>query len=213
MLVQKKVLKITIAAEMHFFEPEIVKTIADNGYKVSNLISDREGIYLFVLNSKPDFLFLYGEFGVEIIQQIKSDFSLQTRCVLVLSSTDRASLISCLYSLSDSFLHINSSDEEYVQCLEHLKSGKRFISPIIINKLFHAPTFDYQKMINQLGQKERDVFRYIGCSYTVKQIANLLFISPFTVETHRSNIIKKLGLKNAKELRQLTAKLVHNYGF
>jgi DNA-binding CsgD family transcriptional regulator len=48
----------------------------------------------------------------------------------------------------------------------------------------------------ELTRRELEIIRLITDSYTAKEIAEILFISPKTVDTHRGNILKKLGLKD-----------------
>lgn len=51
-----------------------------------------------------------------------------------------------------------------------------------------------------ISKREQEIIRLIADGLTTKKIATTLFISPFTVETHRQNILLKLGLKNSAEL-------------
>jgi DNA-binding NarL/FixJ family response regulator len=212
MTVQKSNLNIVLASENPFFKANIIKTVDDFANQVSHLVADEKSLYQFVLASKPDILFLNGNSAIKLIQQIKSNFSLQTRCVFILPTLGEIDLIQCQHLLADAILCTDSNPEEYAVCIKSLTIGERFVSPQVNHKLFRYPAIsEYQMLMKKLGNKEQEVFRYLGYNYPVKQIADILFVSPFTVESHRSNIIKKLGLSNAKELRQLTAKLVYAY--
>jgi len=51
-----------------------------------------------------------------------------------------------------------------------------------------------------LTQREREIIKLIAEGLTSQQMADQLFISPRTVETHRANVMKKIGVKNAVEL-------------
>jgi len=52
----------------------------------------------------------------------------------------------------------------------------------------------------ELTMKEIEIVKHISEGLTSKEIADKLFLSPRTVETHRHNILKKLGLSNAAQL-------------
>ena len=52
----------------------------------------------------------------------------------------------------------------------------------------------------KLSYREREVVELIAYEYTSKQIADELFISPHTVQTHRKNVNSKLGITNPAEL-------------
>jgi len=56
--------------------------------------------------------------------------------------------------------------------------------------------------MEQLSDRELEVFEQIGRGHTTRQIAERLFLSPKTIETYRENIKSKLSLRNATELTQ-----------
>ena len=58
-----------------------------------------------------------------------------------------------------------------------------------------------------LSEREQQVFRVLAEGNTTQQIADLLTVSPKTVEKHRSNIMRKLGLKDRLELVKLAIKI------
>lgn len=81
--------------------------------------------------------------------------------------------------------------------IELMKSGYAFTPPAEINNL--------------LTRQEKKVLKYVIRDFGNKEIAAELFISPRTVETHKRNLIRKLGLKDARELRQLGLKMAGDH--
>ena len=61
--------------------------------------------------------------------------------------------------------------------------------------------------LDKLTRRESEIFRMLVTGTVPKEIARRLFISPKTVETHRTNIGRKLSLRTAAELTRLAAKL------
>lgn len=184
-------------------------------FQVGTIIAEKEGIYQFIVNTKPDIIFLYGESAKEIIQEIKSNFFLSTRCVLVVPYSSKPFFSYEFQVLADAYIAESSEEEIYHNCINHLVMGKRFICPTITERLMQKTfAFEYNHIISKLGKKEYQVFRLIGYNYTIKRIAESLYISTNTVESHRNNLIKKLSISNAKELRQLASQIVysHNHG-
>ena len=57
-----------------------------------------------------------------------------------------------------------------------------------------------EAVVSRLSDRELEVLRYIGQGYSTREIASLLCLSVKTVETHRSHLIKKLHLQNARNL-------------
>lgn len=209
-LLKDRKVKVLLAATQNVFINTFAELFKESDFQIGNIIAEKANIYQFIVNTQPDIAFLHGESSSEIIQQIKSNFSLTIRCVLVVSFVDASFLIRGIHTLADAYITENGNDDEYKLCVERLIAGERYISPKIIEKVFRdIPATDYTEVINKLGKKEYEVFSLIGFSYPIKKIAESLYISTNTVESHRNNIIKKLELNDAKELRQLASKVVY----
>lgn len=209
-LLQDRRVKVILAATQNNNINTFAKLFKESDFQFSNIIAEKANIYQFIVNTQPDIVFLYGESATEIIQQIKSNFSLTIRCVLVDSFADSPFLNRGIHIMADAYITENCTDEEYKLCIERLIAGERYISPKIIEKVFsNNPNTNFAEVINKLGKKEFEVFSLIGFSYPIKKIAESLYISTNTVESHRNNIIKKLELNDAKELRQLASKVVY----
>lgn len=93
-------------------------------------------------------------------------------------------------------------------------AGERFLSPEISRRLINQAlgASDVTKTpVEQLTDRELEIFRMIGEDLTTGAIANRLFLSTHTIDTHRENIKRKLGAKNAGELnRQAVQWLLEN---
>lgn len=81
---------------------------------------------------------------------------------------------------------------EIEECLKKVMNKKKYFSPEL-NKYFNH-NIDKTNITNNLTPSELKILRFIAKNHTTPEIAQLLFISNKTVEKHRSNIIKKLGL-------------------
>lgn len=183
---------------------------SESSFQIGTIIAEKSSIYQFMVNNQPDIAFFHGEYSKEIIQQIKSDFSIITRCVYVVPNANQSFLAQELHILADAYIAENSPEGIYRICIEHLILGQRYICPIITEQLHHNPIVsEYSHLIAKLGKKEYQVFRLIGFNYTIKKIAESLYISTNTVESHRNNLIKKLSVNDAKELRQLASQIVY----
>jgi DNA-binding NarL/FixJ family response regulator len=116
--------------------------------------------------------------------------------IIILSMVDSPSLIVQLKKLKvNGFLTKNAGLEEVVDCLRQVSNNKTY---------FPKHNLIKQKAIIQdtqyLTKREVEIVRQISNGHTNQQIASNLFISISTVETHRKNIIQKLGTKNVAEL-------------
>lgn len=85
------------------------------------------------------------------------------------------------------------------QCLEQIEKGKRFYSDSMHYDV-STPPKDEAGAYSELSLREKKIIELIALQKTSKQIADLLFISEKTVESHRTRIIEKLGLPKEKNV-------------
>jgi DNA-binding NarL/FixJ family response regulator len=100
------------------------------------------------------------------------------------------------------FLAKECALDEIEKCLEIVTSGEKYISPVY-QKFFHYPptTPDSENPVKKLLSKtEFEIVCLIAQNFTTPEIANKLFTSPRTVDTHRYNICKKLNINGAHGL-------------
>jgi len=112
------------------------------------------------------------------------------------------------------YLNKQESNEKMIEAIRTVLAGERFISPEISRRLINQAlgASDVTKTpIERLTDRELEIFRMIGEGLTTSAIANRLFLSTHTIDTHRENIKRKLGAKNAGELnRQAVQWLLEN---
>ena len=133
--------------------------------------------------------------------------------VLALSMyADEAYVIQAVHAGAKGYLLKDSADVDVIRAVTAVAQGKSFFSPEIARIMLddyvrylaerragdrtHAPVDRF----DTLSEREREVFQLIAEGKTNKEIADLLFISPNTVETHRSHVMEKLGLHSAAEV-------------
>jgi DNA-binding NarL/FixJ family response regulator len=96
----------------------------------------------------------------------------------------------------------NSSKEELIKAIHVVQEGKIFFSHEVGEALQ-----EYQKTskhdLPALTAREKEILELIAEGYTNPQIAEKIFLSPFTVDSHRKNLLAKLGVKNTASLVRL----------
>lgn len=101
------------------------------------------------------------------------------------------------------YLSKNTNKEELIEAVNKVMSGEIYLGGNIRNKFFNdilIPKDENTTQQKDLTVKEIEIVKHIANGLTSKQIAEQSFISVRTVETHRHNILKKLGLQNAAQL-------------
>lgn len=149
--------------------------------------------------------------GIEATRQIKK-FSPQTK-IIILSMHSHDRYISELISIGASgYLLKDSTGGEIVKAISAAMKGDVYLSPSISRRVIE----DYltlkkkssrEDLYTILSNREREVFQMIAEGHSTKEISGILFISPSTVKTHRSNIMEKLQINNISQLIKFAIRL------
>jgi len=86
---------------------------------------------------------------------------------------------------------------EIVTCVERVVRGQRFVSPALAGA---TPTEVAPPALEELSAAERRVLRLVSQHKTSREIAEILHLSPRTVQNHRANMCRKLGLEGSQAL-------------
>jgi len=111
------------------------------------------------------------------------------------------------------YLLKTASGKEIIEAIEKAHTGQYCFSPKInadIIKTYldpHMPEAEAQSGYDLLSNREQQVFRLVAEGFSSKRIGQLLYISPRTVDKHRSNIMKKLHITDSRELVRYALKI------
>jgi len=98
------------------------------------------------------------------------------------------------------FLTKNTDYEELITAINTVAKGEFYLHPSIASLAFKEFISTTRQGSNALSDRERDVVRLIAQGKSVSEVANTLFISVRTVQTHLYNAMKKLNLHSQREL-------------
>lgn len=142
--------------------------------------------------------------GIEAIRQITR--RAPAIRILVLSMyADEAYIVQVLQAGARGYLLKDSADTELVRAIRAVVEGKSFFSPAVSKVLLD----DYVRYLTERGitdrydslsEREREIFQLVAEGRGNKEIAQLLYVGPSTVETHRAHIMEKLDLHSAAEI-------------
>jgi DNA-binding NarL/FixJ family response regulator len=91
----------------------------------------------------------------------------------------------------------NSSEEEIIHAIKEVVSGKKHIG-FEVNEIIHPSKKGDEPPL--LTRRESEVLKMIADGFTNQEIADKIFVSPLTVDSHRKNLIMKLSARNTAEL-------------
>jgi len=113
------------------------------------------------------------------------------------------------------YLNKQESSEKLIEAIRTVLSGERYLSPAMSRRLINQSlgARDSAKTpIENLTNRELEIFRMIGEGLASSAIANRLLLSTHTIDTHRENIKRKLGTKNAAELTRVAIQFLLENG-
>jgi len=142
--------------------------------------------------------------GIEAAKQI-TDGESGAAVVILSMHADETYILRALKAGARGYLLKDSAESDLVRAIRSVAEGKSFFSPVVSKVLLE----DYVKKLQRTGSedsydlltpREREVLQLVAEGKSNKEVANLLHLSVYTVETHRANIMEKLKLKSVPEL-------------
>ena len=148
-------------------------------------------------------LMMPGLSGMEVTRQVRQR-SPRTHIVILSMYSNEAYVIEALRNGAAAYVLKNSSAADLVRAVREVTAGRRYLSPPLsegaietyAEKAKSTPLDPYET----LTTREREVLHFVAQGYTNVEIGDLLSISPRTVETHRANLMRKLGLETQTDL-------------
>ncbi len=141
--------------------------------------------------------------GLEVTRQVTKR-SPQTRIIILSMHANEAYVREALRNGAAGYVLKESSAADLVQAVREAIAGRRYLSPPLSERAIdayvqkaEAATLD---VYDTLTTREREVLHLVAEGNTIGTIASRLFISPRTVETHRTNLMRKLSLRTSAEL-------------
>jgi DNA-binding NarL/FixJ family response regulator len=145
--------------------------------------------------------------GLEATKLIKKEKS-EIKVIVVSMLCDPVIVSKMIKAGADAFINKDTGKSELLKAIDKIMNNEKYISPEISNNLFmHLTDRNVNTPENEkhLTPREIEIIRYIAEGFTNQEIADQLFLSTVTVDTHRKNILHKLNLKNTATLIKYAA--------
>lgn len=121
--------------------------------------------------------------------------------VLIISAdTNKQNIYKVLNFGVYGFLTKQCKEKEIMDAIESIYSKKRFFCQSVLNLIVERQMNEKNGVLDKLTKREIDILEHIAKGFTTKEIAARLFLSHHTVNTHRKNMMKKVGVNSATEL-------------
>lgn len=174
---------------------EIVGAVNDGGMVIEQL-----------QNKKPDLVILDMNMpvlnGLETTKKIKQSHP-HIKVLGLTMDNDLDSITGMLEAGASGYILKNTGKAELEMAIQQVMAGKYYLSQSISTQLAQNLLLNLNQkkpetnILDNLTEREIEILKLIALEHSNTEIATLLFISPKTVETHRKNLMRKIGVKNS----------------
>ncbi len=177
-------------------------------FQVIGEASDGREAVALVEELKPDLVVLDITMpnmnGIEAARQI-SEKQAGVSIVVLSMHSDESYVLRALKAGARGYLLKESAESDFFLAIRSVSAGKAFFSPAVSRLLVEdyvrqLQDKDIEDSYELLTQRERELLQLIAEGKSNKDVANMLNLSLYTVETHRGNLMEKLNLHSVPEL-------------
>ena len=160
--------------------------IAGSGHEALQLLAEKPFDLLITDINMP------GMSGVELTREAKIRFP-GVKILVITMHDDQEVVNEILMSEAEGYILKNTSREEFYKAIDSVLADKTYYSNDVLSVLLKRVKKESKinSNIRQLTERETEIVRLIAHEYSSEQIAEKLFISKHTVDTHRKNILHK----------------------
>ncbi|RKS97495.1 response regulator transcription factor [Chryseobacterium defluvii] len=135
--------------------------------------------------------------GIELCKEIKK-ISPDTSVIMFSNRSERSIIMQCIQNGASGYLLKNTSIEELIECIKGTLSGN-IVFCNETKQIISKPS-QSELSLPRLTKREKQILRLVAQGKTSSIIAEELYLSPLTVDTHRKNLLQKFQAKNSTEL-------------
>ncbi len=196
-------IRVVICDDHVIFRQGLLKLLQSaEGIAIVGESGDGHEILSIIDKEKPDVAILDisipGPTGFDIIKEIKSK-GCQTKVIFLTMHNDPPTAKTAMQLNAEGYVLKDDAFEDLLYSVRAVASGGKFISPSMSDKILKI-TITKETENRILTKRECEILRLIALGLTNKRIADKLYISVKTVETHRTRIHQKLNVHTTAEL-------------
>jgi DNA-binding NarL/FixJ family response regulator len=139
--------------------------------------------------------------GIDICKEIKA-ISPDTVVLAFSNHQERSAIMKMLANGANGYILKDAPIDEIVNCINLALNGHIAFSKAI-SEIIARPPLDGNQGIVHLTVREKEILKLIATGLNTNGIAELLFLSKFTVENHRKNLLQKMKAKNVADLMRI----------
>jgi DNA-binding NarL/FixJ family response regulator len=191
---------VVLADDQVIVREGIAALCASKGLRVLGECSDGASAVEMVHRLRPDFaifaLNMPGMTGVEAIHRLRADGS-RAKLMILSISREEKTVVEALRAGADAYLLKDGPSRHLMDAISFVRDGGVYISPMLRGAgLFTTDRNVLEDPLANLSPRETEVFNYLVNGLRPRDIADLLSISPKTVDTYRAGLMRKLNVRD-----------------
>jgi DNA-binding NarL/FixJ family response regulator len=183
-----------LKALLHNTEGLAVVGTAANAFEAIAFLKQHEVDVAFLDINLPDIS------GIDLCLKIKEEFP-SVKCLALSTFAERSYISRMIQNGAMGYLIKSSSKEEILEAVSRVQSGGFFMNVNLLDSVSE----NQSKAIPFLTRREKEVLELIADGMTNQQIADKIFISVLTVNSHRKNLLTKFEVNNTASLIKVAA--------
>lgn len=141
--------------------------------------------------------------GIDVCKQVKQQFP-AISIIAISNYNERSMITKMVHNGATGYILKNASADEIRAAIETVAKKSLYFSPDVQQALFEAALSDPPEL-PRLTRREEEVLRSIAEGKTTSKIAEQLFVSTHTIETHRRNLMQKFNVSNSAALIKMAS--------
>lgn len=168
-------------------------------FSSTHIIDSQEDLIQELRQISPSFLVIdyisSDHISIDSFRKVKREFP-ALKTLVISDDNDKVRIQSIIKAGIKGFLTKSCSKREILEAIDTIRDGGKFFCNKVVDIITTGEDFTY----SELSEREMEIVKLISKGNSSAQIADELNISVHTVNSHRKNILKKLGLKSPTEL-------------
>jgi len=204
-----------VIADDHSLIRKGLRTIIEleSDMQVIGEAGDGEELLKFLVREQPDMVIMDISMpninGIDAIGRVLALYP-EIRILMLTMHRNSQYFYNAISAGAHGYLIKDDSDTELLTAIDTIRSGKTYISPQLSSEVADTMLSAFREhrdpSILNLTPRERDVLNLVVKGHTSKQIADILCLSPRTIDHHRANLLKKFKMKNTVDLVKYVVK-------
>ncbi len=195
----QKPITIVLADDHAIVREGIAALCAANGLQILGQCSEGAAAVDMIIALRPEFAILDmhmpGMTGLEVIRRVRAG-GVPTKLMILSISREESTVLEALRAGADGYLLKDGPTRHLLDAINFVRDGGVYVSPLLRGAgLFTKGDRPIpEDPLSSLSPREMEVFSYLVNGLRAKDIADLLEISPKTVDTYRAGLMRKLNV-------------------